>query len=136
MDVVLIGISPFQYNSVTKEMLVHKNIEVEVIFEGGNQHFGEDRLRNRWWDPIIGDAVLNPSVIEEPQQTTKGINQIGCEYLIIVPDHPDFLSWADSIKIFRNQQGILTDIVTTTEIGGNTINNIESYICGGQLKNT
>ena len=128
MDVVLIGISPFQYNPVTKEMLVHKNIEVEVIFEGGNQHFGEDRLRNRWWDPIIGDAVLNPSVIEEPQQTTKGINQIGCEYLIIVPDHPDFLSWADSIKIFRNQQGILTDIVTTTEIGGNTINNIESYI--------
>ena len=128
MDVVLIGISPFQYNPVTKEMLVHKNIEIEIIFEGGNQHFGEDRLRNRWWDPIIGDAVINSSVIEEPQQTTKGINQIGCEYLIIVPDDPVFLSWADSIKTFRNQQGILTDIVTTTEIGGNTVNKIESYI--------
>ncbi len=65
LDVVIIGISPFQYNPVTKELIVNQDIEVEVTFEGGNGQFGEDRLRSRWWDPIIRDAVVNQASIPE-----------------------------------------------------------------------
>ncbi len=53
---------------------------------------------------------------------------IGYEYLIICPDDTDFLAWADTIRLFRNRQGISTGIVTTTEIGGNTVSAIRSYI--------
>ncbi len=128
MDMVIIGIRPFQYNPVTKQLIVHHNIEINVQFEGGNGQFGEQRLRSRWWDPILKDAVVNPEVIEPVTLNTRSTNQTGCEYLIIVPEEDDYLAWADSISAFRNQQGILTQVITTTEIGGNTISAIEDYI--------
>ena len=39
VDVVMLGITPFQYNPVSKELKVLRNIEIEVTFEGGNQSF-------------------------------------------------------------------------------------------------
>ncbi len=128
MDVVLLAISPFQYNPVTKELVINKNIQVEVTFEGGNGHFGEDRLRNRFWDPIIRDAVINQASIPEKKVTTSRSSETGAEYLIIAPDDPIYLSWADSIRIFRLKQGISTMVVTTTDVGGNTTAAIEGYI--------
>jgi len=128
VDVVLVAISPFQYNPVTKQMIVNRDIEVEISFEGGNGQFGEDRLRNRWWDPIIKDAVLNRSSIKEANNSSRGTRETGYEYLIIVPDDATFISWADSLKNFRIRQGITTNVITTTEVGGNTVAAIESYV--------
>ncbi len=129
VDVVLLGISPFQYNPVTKDLLIHRDIEIEVVFEGGNGQFGEDRLRSRWWDPIVKDMVLNDASI--PEKDYQKINtraETECEYLIITPDDNAFKSWADSIKKFRVRQGISTMVVSTTDIGGNTTSAIEAYI--------
>ncbi len=128
LDVVIIGISPFQYNPVTKELIVNQDIEVEVTFEGGNGQFGEDRLRSRWWDPIIRDAVVNQASIPEKKAVAPTRSQTGCEYIIIIPDDPVFAQWADSIRIFRLKQGISTQVYTTTEIGGNTTTAIENFI--------
>ena len=132
VDVVILGITPFQYNPVTKELVVFRDIEVEIEFVGGNGHFGEDRLRSRWWDPILEDALLNHSIL--PKIDYNRIYQSGnrsreeCEYLIISPNSADYQQWADSIKKFRNEQGILTNVITLTEIGGNTTSAIEAYI--------
>lgn len=128
MDVVLIAISPFQYNPVTKELVITKDIEIEVVFEGGNGHFGEDKLRSRFWDPIIRDAVINEASIPKIKLTAPTSRETGSEYIIIVPNDPAYLSWADSIRIFRLKQGISTRVVTTTEIGGNTTTAIQDYI--------
>ena len=59
IDVVSLGITPFQYNPVTKDLLVYKEIRVEVDFEGGNGLFGDPACRNRWWDPILSDNLMN-----------------------------------------------------------------------------
>jgi len=128
VDVVLIGVSPFQYNPVTKELLIHQDIEIEITFEGGNGQFGDNRLRSRWWDPIVRDAVINEASIPTKKVSSSTRTQTGCEYIIIVPDDPSFLSWADSIRVFRLKQGITTQIFTTTEIGGNTTTAIENFI--------
>ncbi len=48
--------------------------------------------------------------------------------IIVCPDKPEFLQWADTIRRFRNEQGILTKIVTTEEIGGNDADIIKSYL--------
>ena len=53
VDAVILGITPFQYNPVTKELLVYRDIKIKVDFIGGNGHFGEDRLRSRYWEPIL-----------------------------------------------------------------------------------
>jgi len=156
VDVVLLGISPFQYNPVTKELRVYQDLEVEVTFEGDGLTVGEERLRSRFWDPIIMDAVLNGDIIPQidhqaalgraiqsrqslvpkseassgsviSRQSLNG-RDLGCEYLIIVPDQPDFLAWADTLRRFRNEQGIMTDVMTTTEIGGNSVAAIENFV--------
>lgn len=129
VDMYLISISPFQYNPVTKELLTHRDLEIIVEFEGGNGHFGEDRLRSRYWEPIIRDMAINQASI--PPIQNKKISaraDYECEYLIIVPDDNTFKAWADSIKLFRTKEGILTRVMTTTEIGGNTTSAIESYV--------
>jgi hypothetical protein len=131
VDAVILGITPFQYNPVTKELIVYRDLKVEVEFLGGNGQFGEEKYRNRWWDPILSDLFLNSASLPEVDYSQRSLNanrSTGYEYLIISPNDPVFLSWADSIRIFRNQQGIYTGIVTTTEIGGNTTAAIESYV--------
>ena len=35
VDAVMLGITPFKYNPVTKELIVYRDIEVEVNFSGG-----------------------------------------------------------------------------------------------------
>jgi hypothetical protein len=130
VDVVTLGITPFQYNPVTKELKVFRDIEVEVEFQGGTGTFGEDRLRSRWWDPIMQDMFINSSSLPEINYTTtqQSSRDIGCEYLIIVPDDQDFIDWGNTLATFRNKQGIDTDVITITEIGSNSVPSIESYV--------
>ncbi len=128
VDVVILGISPFQYNPVTKELNIFRDIKIELNFSRGNGHFGEDRLRNKWWDPILKDAILNSASLPQINYNKQTQNRDGAEYLIICPDDATFIAWADSIKNFRQEQGISTMVVTTTEIGGNTTTAIENYV--------
>ncbi|MCX6272734.1 MAG: C25 family cysteine peptidase [Bacteroidetes bacterium] len=130
VDVVMLGFTPFQYNPVTKEMLVIKDIRVKIHFQGGNGHYGDNRLRSRWFDPLLQDMLLNPEVLPKVNYNRSMVNtdDIGCEYLIIVPNETIFTQWADSIKEFRTRQGINTDIKTLAEIGGNDAVTIENYI--------
>ncbi len=129
VDAVMLGITPFQYNPVSKELIVYRDIELEVVFEGGNGHFGEDRYRSRWFDPILQDHLLNFESLPKIEYTTRnGSKTDGFEYVIITPDDPVFISWADSIKQFRNMQGISTGVFTITEVGGNNITTIENFI--------
>ncbi len=129
MEVVMLGITPFQYNPVTKELIVYRDIEVEVKYNGGTGAFGQDKYRSRWFDPIIYDAVLNNQVIPEYDYNKRTVNRdgTGCEYLIVSPDGEEFQAWADSIRMFRNMQGIHTEVVTLSEIGANDPDVLEDY---------
>lgn len=133
VDVVMLGITPFQYNPVTKQLIVYHDVDLEVEFTGGNGYFGDDRLRSRWWDPILEDALLNYNMLPQidyaaRQKELAGQRVDGFEYIIIVPDDLSFIAWADSIRKFRTRQGISTKVVTTTEIGGNNVTLIKNYI--------
>ncbi len=139
VDVVLLGITPFQYNPVTKKLIVYRDLKIKLTFEGGNGRFGAKRLRSRWWEPILHDMILNyhslpridfsaNSIESETESQSRDDEVKNVEYLIITPDDPTFLAWADSLRVFRNQQGIKTGVVTTAEIGGNTYDAIESYV--------
>ncbi len=139
VDVVLLGITPFQYNPVTKKLIVYRDLKVRITFDGGDRQFGINRLRSRWWEPILHDMILNYHILPQVDFAENAIeSETGSsdrddevknvEYLIITPDDPTFLAWADSLRTFRNEQGIKTGVVTTAEIGGNTYDAIESYV--------
>ncbi|NPD46761.1 MULTISPECIES: C25 family cysteine peptidase [unclassified Lentimicrobium] len=129
MQFLQIAISPFQFNAISKELMVHHNIEIEISLSQSKGTYGEDRFRSPFWDQILSDLTYNiddiPAIdYSKRMNTTK---EEGCEYLIVVPDNIDFLPWADTIKKFRNEQGIHTKIMTVDEIGGNDIENINSF---------
>ncbi|MFH1862017.1 MAG: C25 family peptidase propeptide domain-containing protein, partial [bacterium] len=130
VDVVMVGITPFQYNPVTKELVVYTDLKVRVNFYGGNGHFGEDRLRSRWWEPIMQQNLLNYASLPaiDFNRRMRPSDDENVEYLIIVPDDPVFIAWADTLKRWRNEQGISTGITTLSEIGGNDYTLIENYI--------
>lgn len=130
VDVVMLGITPFQYNPISKELIIYRDIEVEVIFKGGSGKVGEDRLRSRWWDPLMQNTLINANSLPKinyNQQITYSETP-DYEYIIITPDDFEFIGWATIIKDFRTKQGIKTGIVTTTELGGNTVSAIETYV--------
>jgi hypothetical protein len=130
VDVVIVGVTPFQYNPVTKDLIIYKDIRVRVNFQGGNGYFGEDRLRSRWWEPVLRQNLLNyeslPQVEFHPLPPATDEDNV--EYIIIIPDDPNFAAWADTLKRWRNEQGIRTGVVTLSEIGGNTWTLIDNYI--------
>ena len=129
VDAVMLGVTPFQYNPVTKELKVYRDIKLAVTFEGGNGQFGENRYRSRWFDPILRDQLLNYSSLPVIDYTTRNGNKSdGFEYVIITPDNPVFTAWADTLKNYRQLQGISTGIYTITEVGGNNLATIEGFI--------
>jgi len=130
VDVVILSVSPFQYNPVTQELVVYKDMRVNVSFQGGSGKFGEDRLRNRYWEPILKQHLLNYSSLPDVNfnRLPSPTDEDNVEYVIIVQDDPLFIAWADTIKQWRIQQGISTGITTTTEIGSNSSTAIQNYL--------
>ncbi len=123
-----VSIVPFQYNPVTKELLIHKNLDFELNIKSSNFKYADQRFRSVYWDEIISNIICNfkdlPTV---GYNKTKSQNLNGCDLVILTPNNPDFLSWADTLKRFRDEQGIRSKIVTTEEIGGNEEEVIKSY---------
>ena len=130
VDVVTLAISPFQYNPVTKELIVYKDLRIRVDFIGGNGHFGDDRLRSRFWEPILQNHIINYDALPEidffSSERTRGRD--GWEYIIIVPDDAVFEAWADTIKQWRKLQGISCEVFNLSEIGGSSASAIEAFI--------
>ena len=133
LDVVMLNVTPFRYNPVRKTLEVVYDMDIEVHFEDGDGQFGDPRYRNPAWDGILRDLVINSNMLPEThyyEHLNEAIqnHEEGCEYLIISPDDPAILAWADTLKQFRTRQGILTKVVTTTDCGGNEAEDIRNFI--------
>jgi len=130
VDVVIVSICPFQYNPVTGELLIYRDLRLRLDFIGGNGHFGDDRLRSRFWEPILQEHLINYSSLEpidfySPERTTL-INDY--EYIIIVPNDAVFEAWGDTIKSWRRKQGIPTEVFTLSEVGGSDSASIKNFL--------
>jgi hypothetical protein len=130
VDVVVLGIIPFQYNPITKDLIVYKDIRLRVDFMGGSGQFGEDRLRSRFWEPMLENHLLNYGSLPQidffsPERIR---NRDGYEYVIIVADDPAFEDVADTIKTWRKRQGISCEVFTLSQIGGSSSNDIKDFL--------
>lgn len=142
VQVVEVGVMPFQYNPVTKELVVYSDMELELDIELGDEggchdvtalQYGDPRYRTPEWDQILQDVLLNRDVLPEidyGERRRKHYEnrETGCEYLIITPDNEDFVALADSIKLFRTEQGIPTEVYTVSDIGTNSYTTIKNFI--------
>lgn len=126
--VARISIIPFQFNGKTNELIINKNLEIDLNISSKNHQYGEDRYRSVFWDQILADVIFNYQDIPPIDYSQRRpIKANGCDMVILCPDKAEFLQWADTIRRFRNEQGIHTKIVTTEEIGGNDSEIIKSF---------
>ena len=122
VDVIHLGVCPIQFNPVTRTLAVHREIDIDIRFTGGNGHFGDDRLRSRYWDPILRNNILNYECLE-PIDYDARLQQwsqerlTGCEYLIITPDNDEYFNAGQDLANYRIKQGILTKVMRITETG-------------------
>ena len=114
--------------------LTNTNIDFDIKVHCNNRNasYGDNRLRTKEWDNIIRSISSNPDVIDDfdYDNNVKNIldnNLEGCEYLIITPNDNDISLWADTLAKFRNEQGILTKVISLDEIGDNLPFNIKNY---------
>lgn len=133
LDVVLLSITPFRYNPVRHTLEVIYDLDIDICFEGGNGQFGESRYFNPDWEHILRNLVINGEMISSTDyysliKSARDKDEEGCEYLIIAPDDPSALAWADTLKAFRTKQGILTKVVRLSECGVNTTTSVRNYI--------
>lgn len=128
IDVVTLGVMPFQYNPVAEELIAYTRITVRIDFIGGSGHFGEDKYRSRHFEPILRGQLLNYESLPQVDFTAPRGNRDGYEFIIITPDHPDFIAWGDTLKAWRKLQGISSEVFTTTDIGGTSSYAIWSWI--------
>ena len=132
VEAVTVSVTPFQYNPVTKELKIYTNIELSVTFEGGNGHFGEDRLRSPYWDPILAAELLNYDqlpVIDyaaRMQEWLRG-DEDGAEYLIITPNNDAWAEYANQLKEYRTRQGIITKVYRLDEMPANTTEQMKAW---------
>jgi len=137
VDAFILGVTPFAYNPISKDLVVYSDLKIRVSFTGGNGRFGDTSFRSRWFEPILKQHLLNYSSLPVMDyslgsapggaSTTSSRAPGECEYMIFAPNNPTFLTWAETIKEFRTKQGIITKIFNINDIGG-TANAIENTI--------
>ena len=133
LDVALLSITPYRYEPTQKTLELVQDIDINIRFEGGNGQFGDARYLSPDWEHILRNLVINKEMLPKTDyytliNSTRENREQGCEYLIIAPDNAEILALADTLKAFRTKQGILTKVVSLTEVGGNTTDNIRNYI--------
>jgi hypothetical protein len=128
-NAVTLGVMPFQYNPVTRDLTVYTSLDIRVDFVGGTGRFSDDRLRNRYWESLLQDQLLNYETLPaiDFNSRTPRDGRSGYEYVIITADNATCLAWADSIKTWRKAQGITTEVYTTSQIG-TTSTQIENWL--------
>ena len=129
---LLINISPFQYDSINNNLNVFYDINLKISYNTRNSSYGDDRYRDREWDNILRDISANPEMIDDFDYDNNVRNILdnnleGCQYLIVTPNNSGISQWADTLAKFRNEQGILTKVVSLDDIGKNHPVNIKNY---------
>lgn len=69
-----------------------------------------------------------PDFFNVPRADEIGERRDGCDYLIITPINDDIKKWGDTLRIFREEQGIITRTVTLEEVGQNHPDSIKAYL--------
>lgn len=70
-----------------------------------------------------------PDFFNVPRSSSlENYRRDGCDYLIITPNDDEIIAWADTLRIFREEQGIITRVMTLDDIGYNDPDSLKVYL--------
>ncbi len=149
-DCAIIRLYPYQYNPVTQQLSIYKDLQVKLEFDGDIRP-APSRLRSKQFETVLTRLALNADVVlsaqeqagdrpsrienlrplgQNPAVESFGNGQTGgCDYLVIC--NPDFEIAANFFAMWKRLSGFRTKVVTTAETGV-TADHIERYIDDSQ----
>jgi len=69
-----------------------------------------------------------PDFFNMPRADEIGERRDGCDYLIITPNDPSIKEWADTLRNFREAQGIITKVMTMDEVSANHPDSLKAFL--------
>ena len=69
-----------------------------------------------------------PDFLNAPRADEIGERRNGCDYIIITPDDTVMKIWADTLRVFREEQGIITKVMTMNEVGANNPDSLKAFL--------
>lgn len=122
-DLILIGVATEQYNPARRQTKSFKTIEFELCTEGGKIcEIQEGNITD-----IARGIVINREFFDDIAPVSFSERHDGCNYLIVTPDNDGIRVWADTLKNFREEQGIMTKVVSLNDIGSNAPSKLKEY---------
>ncbi|WP_456484750.1 C25 family cysteine peptidase [Desulfurobacterium sp.] len=132
-------IMPFRYNPLKKELIVVRRAMVHVTIFGGGQLY-DPRLRSPFFEPFFADFLANYGLMADDaplNRSLRGLNtgisvenvympENAADLLIIVPD--DLYDSIIPLALHHIRQGMITKVVTLSQIGSSTAEGIREYI--------
>lgn len=128
-DLLLVSVATEQYNPVRRQTRIFDEIEINISVSGDASR--EAVIEDDNLTAMMRGIVENPGFLDVAGDTVIPSRREGCNYLIVIPDE-SFRVWADSLRNFREEQGIITKIVTMSDIGHNWHDTLKArfkYIC-------
>jgi len=123
-SLLLIGVAAGQFNPVRKETKAYDKISVCISVKGKKEN---DNFSGENWNEILRGIVINPEFFDEEHDVEPIRGRIGCNYLIVIPDNSEFMSCAEILRNFREEQGIMTKIVSLRDIGSNKADSLKLF---------
>jgi len=132
-DVVLIGVAIERYNPVQKVLKTIDNVAVTVEWSPERPEGARDITAvNNTFTEMIRGIVVNPeffdNMIFDEDDFSENGRRNGCNYLIITPDNEDIKAWADTLRNFREEQGIITKVVTIGAATSNVPDSLKAFL--------
>ncbi len=137
VETAILSVSPYQYNPVTKELIINTRLDLTVEFAGNSTEepgdvtnlFADSRLRSRYWEPILAGQLLNYASLPEVNfSAPRRDGDYGFEHVIITNDNPDFIAWGTILRDWRRLQGLSCELFTSTDIGGHLATDTQDFL--------
>ncbi len=122
--VVRISVNPFQYDPITKELKIIKNVyfTVNCIGSKGINIKNKKQKRSRYFAETYQTNIINFET-----QMNRNEEYQTPSYLFIHPNNALVQTWLDSLMNWKHRKGFVVHSASTSETGS-TNNAIKSYI--------
>ncbi len=123
-EMALLGVFPVRYRPRQQTVTVYHKMRVEIHFAGGDGQFVDQRLRSRFFEPLLEGLLVNYPSLGGSMPLGEVRSGEG-EMIILAPDA--MYSAAAPLAEWRTQSGLPTVLKKLSEVGDQATD-IEQYV--------
>ncbi len=127
-DMLLVNIAVESYNPIQRQLKTIDNGLVTCILSGAYDN--SLCIPDSHFNQMLLSMTVNPDYFNliEIETISDEIRRNGCDYLIITPDNDSIKNYADTLRNFRETQGILTKVLTLSEVSDNNPDSLKAFL--------